>query len=112
MNDKIKIFLKTNTKYIFILFAGILVLFFSSWEGNKTVKTGNVEKELCKILEMAEGVGDVDVMVNRSSDNVIEGAIIVAEGAENPEIRKALHDSAVAVLDLPDYKIQILIKQK
>lgn len=112
MSDKIKDFLKCNYKYVIVLAVGIMILLFSSAGNDKNVRTGNVEKDLCKILEMAVGVGDVDVMLYRNDDNIIEGAIIVAEGAENPETMKMLHDSAVAILNLPEYKIQVLIKQK
>lgn len=111
MND-LKNLIKTNYKYCLILFLGILVVIFSSVKSDSNVNKSNVEKELCKILEMSEGVGDVDVMLNKNENNIVEGAIIVADGAENPEIKKILHDSAVAILNLPDYKIQILKKQK
>ena len=61
---------------------------------------------------MAEGVGDVNVMLTFDENNKVEGAIIVAEGAEDISVKKNLHDSAVAVLNLPDYKVKILIKKK
>ena len=72
----------------------------------------SLEKKLKNTLEMAEGVGDVDVMLTFDENNKVEGAIIVAEGAENTLVKKTLHDSAVAVLNLPDYKVQKLIKKK
>ena len=112
MNDKLRNFLKSNYKYLIILVIGVVILIFSSGNSEKNLCTSNVEKNLCKILEMADGVGDVDVMLNRNENNIIEGAIIVAEGAQNPETMKIIHDSAVAVLGLPDYKIQVLIKHK
>ena len=37
---------------------------------------------------MAEGVGDVDVMLTFGEKNTVEGAIIVADGAENTSVKK------------------------
>lgn len=111
MKQKIEEFLKSKYKYIVILVIGILFVMFSGGKSNE-IKGTSLETKLRDTLEMAEGVGDVDVMVTFDENNKAEGAIIVAEGAENPTIKKMIHDSAVAALNLPDYKIQILIKQK
>lgn len=111
MNEKIKKILNTKYKYIIFLIAGILCVFFSA--GFTDDKSGtSLEKKLKNTLEMTEGVGDVDVMLTYDEENKIEGAIIVADGARDIEIKKTLHNSAVAVLGLPDYKVQILIKKK
>lgn len=111
MNDKIVELLKTKYKYVFLLIVGILCVLLSVG-GTKDTTDTSLEKKLKNTLEMAEGVGDVDVMLTFDEKNQVEGAIIVAEGAENTTVKKTLHDSAVAVLNLPDYKVQILIKKK
>lgn len=111
MNDKIVELLKTKYKYVFLLIVGILCVLLSVG-GTKDTTDTSLEKKLKNTLEMAEGVGDVDVMLTFDEKNQVEGAIIVAEGAENTNVKKTLHDSAVAVLNLPDYKVQILIKKK
>lgn len=111
MNEKISELLKSKYKYVALLIVGILCVMFSM--GGTEDKSGtSLEKKLKSTLEMAEGVGDVDVMLTFDKDEQVEGAIIVAEGAQNITVKKTLHDSAVAVLNLPDYKVQILIKKK
>ncbi len=111
MNDKIIELLKSKFKYVILLIAGILCVLLSVVGSGETSGT-SLEKKLKNTLEMAEGVGDVDVMLTFDEKNQVEGAIIVADGAENTVIKKTLHDSAVAVLGLPDYKVQILLKKK
>lgn len=111
MNEKITKFLKSKYKYVVLLIVGILFALLSVGGTDDNGST-SLEKKLKNTLEMAEGVGDVDVMLTFDEDNKVEGAIIVAEGAENTSVKKTLHDSAVAVLNLPDYKVQILIKKK
>ncbi len=111
MNDKINELLKTRYKYVIFLGLGILLVLFS-FGGKDEKNSTSLEKKLKTTLEMAEGVGDVDVMLTFNEENRVEGAIIVAEGAESVATKKLLHDSAVAVLSLPDYKVQILIKKK
>ena len=111
MNEKIREFLKSKYKYVIFLIIGILCMLFSF--GFTEDKSGtSIEKKLKNTLEMTEGVGDVDVMLTFDENNQVEGAIIVADGARDINIKKTLHDSAVAVLGLPDYKVQILIKKK
>ena len=110
MNENILNFLKNNAKYIIIILVGVIILVLPS-VGDFDTK-GNIESELKNILSMVEGVGDLDVMVSFDGENVVKGAIIVAEGAENSTIRKMLQDSAVSVLNLPEYKVKVLTKKK
>ncbi len=109
---KITDFLNKNIKYVVLLIAGILCVVFTTVPSGNTDSRTSLEKKLKTTLEMAEGVGDVDVMLTFDENDRVEGAIIVAEGAQNTSIKKNLHDSAVAVLNLPAYKVQILIKKK
>lgn len=109
---KITDFLHKNLKYVLLIAAGVMCLIVTAVPNNGNTSTSNIEKRLKTTLEMAEGVGDVDVMLTIDENNKVEGAIIVAEGAEDITIKKNLHDSAVAVLNLPDYKVKILIKKK
>lgn len=112
MNDKLTELLKSKYKYVALLMVGVLCVALSMG-GTKDASSGiSLEKKLKNTLEMVEGVGDVDVMLSFDEENQVSGAIIVAEGAENITVKKTLHDSAVAVLNLPDYKVQILIKKK
>lgn len=111
MNDYVSVFVKKNFKLVILVIIGIGLMFMPSLENNDTGKE-NVEKCLKKTLEMAEGVGEIDVMVTFSKENKAEGAIIVAEGASDAKVKKMLHDSAVSVLNIPEYKVQVLTKKK
>ena len=111
MNEKVLELLKTKNKYFLLLFIGVICVLVSI-TGNDSIPANNIEKKLKSTLEMAEGVGDVDVMLTFDEKNNVEGAIVVADGAVNASVKKVIHDSAVAVLDLPDYKVQVLIKKK
>ena len=109
---KITDFLNKNTKYLILLLAGIICVIITTVPSVDKDSSTSLENKLKTTLEMAEGVGDVDVMLTFDENDRVEGAIIVAEGAQNTSVKKNLHDSAVAVLNLPDYKVQILIKKK
>ena len=111
MNDYVSGFVKKNLKLVILVVIGVVLMFVPSLTGNDTGDK-NIEKCLKTTLEMAEGVGEVDVMVTFGNDNKAEGAIIVAEGASDARVKKMLHDSAVSVLNIPEYKVQVLTKKK
>ena len=77
---------------------------------------GSSEEERFEtILSEVKGAGKVEAMiVFRCGDENrgIEGILVVAEGAQNTSVKRDLHDSAVAVLNIPDCKVKILIKKK
>ena len=111
MSDYVTVFVKKNLKLVILVVIGVVMMFIPSLNSNDFGNEG-IEKCLKTTLEMAEGVGEVDVMVTFGNDNKAEGAIIVAEGASDARIKKMLHDSAVSVLNIPEYKVQVLIKKK
>ena len=111
MNDYVSGFVKKNLKLVILVVIGVVLMFVPSLN-SKDSGNGSIEKCLKTTLEMAEGVGEVDVMVTFGNDNKAEGAIIVAEGASDARIKKMLHDSAVSVLNIPEYKVQVLTKKK
>lgn len=110
MNENILNFFKSNFKYLILILIGVIVLVLPS--ASELNKKGNIESELKSILKMVDGVGDLEVMLSFDGENVVKGAIIVAEGAEDSTIKKMLQDSAVSVLNLPEYKVKVLIKKK
>lgn len=110
MSENILNLLKNNAKYVILILVGIVVLVLPSV--GEAGKNKDIEAELKNILEMVEGVGDLDVMVSFDENNVVKGAIIVAEGAENSIIKKMLQDSAVSVLNLPEHKVRVLTKKR
>lgn len=110
MNEKILKLLKTNAKYLVLIMVGIIILLVPT--SGETGRKKDVESELKTILNMVEGVGDIDVMISFDAEGRASGAIIVADGAESPAIKKMLQDAGVSVLNLPEYKVQILTKKK
>ncbi len=109
---KITNFINSKNKYYIFLAVGIICVILCALPQGKGVSTVSLEKKLKTTLEMAEGVGDVNVMLTFDENNRVEGAIIVAEGAKTPIIKKSLHNSAVAVLNVPNNKVQVLVKKK
>lgn len=110
METKFSEYVGKNIKYILAAALGVVLLIISS--ADITTVSGRVsEKELESTLEMAEGVGNVEVMIAYNDDGSAKGAIIVAEGADNPEVRKTIRDCALAVLGVPDHKIQVMSKK-
>lgn len=111
MDDILKFFKNNNKKYIVLVLLGIVILVFSSLNFDVD-KSDYTEKKLKQMLEETEGVGKVDVMITYDENKIPKGIIVAADGAENADIKKIIHDSAAAVLNVPDYKIQILTKKK
>lgn len=112
MENKFRDFLKNNTKYLIVLAVGVALIIISSGGGQVEHLSGKIETQLKQTLQMAEGVGDVEIMVTYNEDGSAQGAIIIAEGAKNSGTKKLLLDCATAVLNLPDYKVQILNKKE
>ena len=98
----------------------------ASIEDNKDKKCDDLESKLKKVLEKAEGVGDVDVFIsykNKDEDlkqstifnkensyhsSKIVGAIIVARGGGKPEIVSMIRNSVSETLDIPLHKVIVL----
>ncbi len=93
-----------------ILAACVLLVASSSFSGaNKTDNTA-LEKRLSHILSEIDGVESVTVMIN-GKNNQAEGVIIVAQGAENPAVRKKISDAAIAALGVSSHKVEVFSKK-
>ena len=83
-----------------------------SLEKKPASKNGSEEERLCSILSSIEGCGEVTVMITYHSDekdkNIrAKGAVVVAEGAGEAEVRNKLSTAVQAALDLPPHKVVV-----
>lgn len=104
MND----FLKANKKYIALLLVGLFLLLlpsFSNFSGN-TAPTQ--EQRFKEVITKVQGIGEIEVMVSYTKEGDVDGAVIVAEGVENMDIKKQITDAASTAFGVSAYKIQVL----
>ena len=47
-------------------------------------------------------------LILEEASPAVEGAVIVAQGADSPAVAAALHQAAQALLDVPAHKIAVL----
>lgn len=115
INDAMDKLLKgKNAKYLVFLCIGIIMLIAAAplSGGEKSAKSFDSyhEKKLAGILRQIDGIGDVDVMIT-SKNNEVEGVIIVAQGAERPDVKSNIYNAAVAALGVKPHKIEIFTKK-
>lgn len=72
------------------------------------VSEGSVEEQLKQLLEKIEGVGQVEVMITANSEyNQIEGVVVVAEGADIPQVRQEIIETAQALFPIAAHKVKV-----
>ena len=67
-----------------------------------------LERRLSGILGQIDGVGRVKVMVTQSADGVPEGALVVAEGADDVGVCLRLQYAVQTLLGIEASKIEIV----
>ena len=65
------------------------------------------EKRLSVILGKIQGVGSVDVMISWSSEQRVEGVIVVAEGASEALVRHQIQEAVSALYPIPSDQISV-----
>lgn len=69
---------------------------------------GSLESQLEEILQKIDGVGQVEVMITANSEyNQIEGVVVVAEGADIPQVRQEIIETAQALFPIAAYKVKV-----
>lgn len=67
-----------------------------------------LEAQLEEILRKIDGVGQVEVMITANSEyNQIEGVVVVAEGADIPQVRQEIIETAQALFPIAAYKVKV-----
>ncbi len=77
--------------------------------GERGIEEDRTEKEMVIIRDQA---GKEQPVIKKIQKPIIKGAIVVARGAENSQIRYKLYRAVASFLDLPGYKINILPYQR
>lgn len=79
-----------------------------SAEDTGMVSEDSVEEQLKQILEKIDGVGQVEVMITANPEyNQIEGVVVVAEGADIPQVRQEIIETAQALFPIAAYKVKV-----
>lgn len=119
-----------NRNNLFILaLLGILVLVLAiptekktdsgmSLKTNEEADGEQLEERLERILKHTEGVGEVWVMITEAEETkdfaeknetgTVEGVVVVAQGAEDPAVKKKIQDIVVALFPIEVHKIEIV----
>lgn len=106
-------------KLLIFLLAGILMLVI--WipadsdrsdvpkeEEEMITQVGGLEERLKATLEQIQGVGQVQVMITRTTDtDAIEGVVVVAEGAGIPQVEQDIIETAQALFPIAAHKIKV-----
>lgn len=129
--DIIKNILGNRNNLLILAFIGVLVLILAMPSGESKEETSytakkeseneqdELETRLERILKNTEGVGEVRVMITgkeegesftkeESGENDVEGVVVVAEGAENPNVKKKIQDIVLALFPIEAHKIEIV----
>lgn len=72
------------------------------------VSADSLETQLEELLQKIDGVGQVKVMITANSEyNQIEGVVVVAEGADLPQVRQEIIETAQALFPIAAYKVKV-----
>lgn len=93
--------------YILVaIFAAILLLALSFYWREEPSGGSATEKRLEQIISRIEGVGDLQIMVNETEEEVL-GVIVVCEGADRLSVRLDVLDAVSTALGISRGSIQI-----
>ena len=104
---KIKEALRGARKIEILLLMAVLAAFLLYVSGINE-KGDNMEERLERTLSQMEGVGDINVLINKESSENISGVLIVAEGAGDIGVQLALQDAVSRLLDIDVSCIEIV----
>lgn len=109
---------ETGLKIIVIMIIAAVIflsfdVFTDNTDGRRQVvdEDGGVESRLCNILSDIEGVGEVDVMLQYGEDDRIAGAIVTAEGADDPVVKNNVTNAVMAVFDISASNVEVFEKK-
>ncbi len=67
-----------------------------------------LEQRLEEMLKKIQGVGQVEVMITVSGEyNQVEGVAVVAEGADIPQVKQDIMETAQALFPVAAHKIKV-----
>ena len=101
-----------------LIIAAVVLLAFDVFTDNKDGRRqivdddGGVEAELCLILSDIEGVGEVDVMLQYDDDEKVTGAIVTAQGADDPVVKNKVISAVMALFNISATSVEVFEKNK
>ena len=77
-------------------------------ETQVTAEIDPLEERLKGMLEQIQGVGKVEVMITVTGDGTqVEGVAVVAQGADTPQVRQEIMETAQALFPIAAHKIKV-----
>ena len=101
-----------------LIIAAVVLLAFDVFTDNKDGRRqivdddGGVEAKLCLILSDIEGVGEVDVMLQYDDDEKVTGAIVTAQGADDPVVKNKVISAVMALFNISATSVEVFEKNK
>ena len=100
-----------KTQLLIVLLVGILLLVIAIPTGNRkseTAQASELESRLERILSKTEGVGQVDVMISVKEKDLVEGVVVVSEGADNAVVVRNITEIVKALFPVDSHKIKVI----
>lgn len=101
-----------------LIIAAVVLLTFDVFTDNRDGRRqivdddGGVEAELCLILSDIEGVGEVDVMLQYDDNDKVTGAIVTAQGADDPVVKNKVISAVMALFNISATSVEVFEKNK
>jgi len=77
------------------------------WKKQTSEETA-IEEQAETIAFYNSGQGTQTALITKKTEPLISGVLIVAQGADNIEVKRDLVKAAAVLFDLPDYKVTVL----
>ena len=108
-----------RTRDIFILVGLGLALLFASWKifqkdtksASQALSTTENELKIVRLLENIDGVGDVDVVICETEDE-IKSVVVVCEGASDLRVTLNIREAVSAALGTEQNVVKIYLKKE
>ena len=97
-----------GARKIEILLAVAVIAAFLLYVSGMSDNGDDIEIRLERILSQMEGVGDINVLINKDGSDNINGVLIVAEGAADISVQLELQDAVSRLLDIDISRIEIV----
>lgn len=109
-----------KNQWLILLLVGILLVVISiptkpdntktSWENSEDheINSTETEKRLENILSQMQGIENVHVMITYQDKTIVQGVVVVAEGATNGVVVQKITDVVRALFDVDSHKIKVI----
>ena len=120
MESKFSKILGKKQNWLIVLLIGILLVVVAmptKTQSDTNVITGyekaeetstEIEKRLKKLLENMQDVGDVEVMITYEDREIVEGVVVLADGADNAVVVRNITEVVQALFDVDSHKIKVI----